>query len=89
LTIENYTLIHIYRIDVTLSVALLQQPSEQGRMTKTGITSLEAILPIMSLHVPDSFKNIAEKTGMFSHVSIEYMTSPCGKPFCEVTLRRI
>jgi len=69
-------------------VALLQQPSEQGQMTQTGVTSLEAILPIMSLHAPDAFMGIADRVGAFSHVSTEHMMSPCGKPFCEVVLRR-
>ena len=69
-------------------VALLQQPSEQGQMTQTGVTSLEAILPIMSLHSPHTFREKADRTGMFCHVSTEDMTSPCGKPFCEVTLQR-
>ena len=68
-------------------VAFLQQPSEQGQMTKTGVTSLEAILPIMSLHAPGTFKDIAYRVGMFSHVSTEHIMSPCGKPFCEVTLQ--
>ena len=69
-------------------VALLQQPSEQGRMTKTGVTSLKAILPIMSLHAPGTFEDIADRVGMFNHVSTEHMMSPCGKPFCEITLQR-
>lgn len=69
-------------------VALLQQPSEQGQMTKTGVTSLEAILPIMSLHAPSTFRDKADRIGMFHHVSTENMMSPCGKPFCEVTLQR-
>ena len=33
-------------------VALLQQQSRQGQITESGVTSLEAILPIMSLHTP-------------------------------------
>jgi len=69
-------------------VALLQQPSEQGQMTKTGVTSLEAILPIMSLHDLRTFRGKADRTGLFRHVSAEEMMSPCGKPFCEVTLQR-
>jgi len=69
-------------------VALLQQPSAQGQMTKTGVTSLEAILPIMSLHAPRAFKDVADRIGMFHHVSTEDMVSSCGKPFCEVTLQR-
>jgi len=71
-----------------LLVALLQQPSEQGQMTKTGVTSLEAVLPIMSLHAPRAFTEEAGRTGMFRRVSTEEMMSPCGKPFCEVTLQR-
>ena len=69
-------------------VALLQQPSQVGRMTDTGVASLEAILPIMSLHSPIAFQETADRIGTFSHVSTEHLTSPCGKPFCEVVLQR-
>ena len=69
-------------------VALLQQQSEQGRMTGSGVTSLEAILPIMSLHTPGAFRDIADQAGVFRHVSTTHITSPCGKPFCEITLQR-
>jgi len=69
-------------------VALLQQPSEQGRMTETGVTSLKSILPIMSLHAPDTFTGIADRVGVFSHVSTEHIMSPCGKSFCEMIIQR-
>ena len=69
-------------------VALLQQQSEQGKMTRSGVTSLEAVLPIMSLHTPGEFSNIAEQSGGLRHVSTKHITSPCEKPFCEVTLQR-
>lgn len=69
-------------------VALLQQQSEQGKMASSGVASLEAVLPIMSLHTPGAFKYIADQNGGFRHVSTTYIASPCGKPFCEVTLQR-
>ena len=69
-------------------VALLQQQSEQGKMASSGVASLEAVLPIMSLHTPGALKDIAGQNGGFRHVSTTYISSPCGKPFCEVTLQR-
>ena len=69
-------------------VALLQQQSEQGQMTRSGVTSLEAILPIMSLYTPSAFRDIANRLGVFKHVSTEHIMSPCGKPFCEITFQR-
>ena len=69
-------------------VALLQQQSEQGKMTSSGVTSLEAVLPIMSLHTPGAFRYIAEQSGGFRHVSTMHIVSPRGKPFFEVTLQR-
>ncbi len=68
-------------------VALLQQQSEQGRMARSGVASLEAILPIMSLHTPSTFTDIADQAGVFRHVSTMHIVSPCGKPFCEITLQ--
>ena len=69
-------------------VALLQQQSEQGKMTSPGVTSIEAVLPIMSLHTLGAFRDIADENGGFRHVSTTHITSPSGKPFCEVTLQR-
>lgn len=69
-------------------IALLQQQSKQGKMTSSGVASLEAVLPIMSLHTPGEFSNIAEQSGGLRHVSTKHITSPCEKPFCEVTLQR-
>ena len=69
-------------------VALLQQQSEQGKMTSSGVASLEAVLPIMSLHTPGEFRDLADLNGGFRHVSTAHITSPCGKPFCEVALQR-
>ncbi len=69
-------------------VALLQQQSEQGKMTSSGVTSLEAVLPIMSLHTPGVFREIAEHAGGFRHVSTAHIVSRRGKPFCEITLQR-
>lgn len=69
-------------------VALLQQQSEQGKMTSSGVASLETVLPIMSLHTPGAFRDIAQQNSAFRHVSTTHITSPCGKPFCEVTLQR-
>lgn len=69
-------------------VALLQQQSEHGKMTSSGVASLEAVLPIMSLHTPGAFRFIAAQNGGFRHVSTTYISSPCGKPFYEVALQR-
>lgn len=69
-------------------VALLQQQSEQGKMASSGVASLEAVLPIMSLHTADEFKKIADQVGGFRRVATAYISTPCGKPFCEVTLQR-
>ena len=69
-------------------VALLQQQSEQGKMTSSGVASLETVLPIMSLHTPGAFRDLADLNGGFRHVSTAHITSPCGKPFCEVALQR-
>ena len=69
-------------------VALLQQQSKQGKMTSSGVASLEAVLPIMSLHTPGEFSNIADQSGGFRHVSTKHIACPCEKPFCEVTLQR-
>lgn len=69
-------------------VALLQQQSEQGKMTSSGMASLEAVLPIMSLYTPGAFTYTAHQNGGFTHVSTMHITSPCGKPFFEVTLQR-
>ena len=69
-------------------VALLQQQSEQGQMTRSGVTSLEAILPIMSLYTPSAFRDIANRLGVFRHVSTEHIMSPCGKPFFEITFQK-
>lgn len=68
-------------------VALLQQQSKQGKITSSGVASLEAVLPIMSLHTPGEFSNIAEQSGGLRHVSTTHITSPGGKPFCEVALQ--
>ncbi|MHC5039746.1 MAG: class I SAM-dependent methyltransferase [Planctomycetota bacterium] len=70
-------------------VALLQQPSKEGQMTNTGVTSLEKILPIMTLHGPEAFLQTADRVGMFTPVSTLLLPSPCGKPFCEITLRKV
>jgi SAM-dependent methyltransferase len=69
-------------------VSLLQQPSEQGQMTRTGVTSLEVILPIMSLHAPEEFRAAADCVGMYRCLSTRHMESPCGKPFCEIVLEK-
>jgi hypothetical protein len=57
-------------------------------MTETGVSSLEVILAIMSLHDPRVFVDRADRTGVFRHMSTREMMSLCGKPFIEVTLRR-
>ena len=69
-------------------VTLLQQPSERGRITTTGVTSLEAILPMMSIHTPGTFRDKADRAGIFNHVSTKRLMSPCEKPFCEVILQK-
>ena len=69
-------------------VALLQQPSEHEQMTNTGVTALELILPIMSLHAPGEFTSMADRVGVYSHVSTLDVESPAGKPFCEIVFER-
>jgi ubiquinone/menaquinone biosynthesis C-methylase UbiE len=67
---------------------LLQQPSEQGHMTSTGVTALEAVVPIMSLRDPAAFVDVADRAASLVPVSTEHLVSPCGKPFCEIILQR-
>ena len=57
-------------------VALLQQQSEQGKITSSGVMSLKAVLTIMSLHMAGEFSNIAEQSGGLRHVSTKYITCP-------------
>ena len=56
-------------------VALLQQQSEHGKMASSGVASLEAVLPIMSLHTPGAFRYIAEQNGRFRHISTMQIAS--------------
>jgi len=67
---------------------LLQQPSEQGHMTNTGVTAMEAIVPIMFLRDPRAFVDVAHRVASLVPVATEDVASPCGKPFREVILQK-
>lgn len=67
---------------------LLQQPSEQGHMTNTGVSAMEAVVPIMTLRDPRAFVDIAYRVASLVPVATEDLVSPCGKPFCEIILQK-
>jgi hypothetical protein len=57
-------------------------------MTNTGVTAMEAVVPIMSLRDPRTFVDVAYRVASLVHVSTEDVASPCGKPFREVILQK-
>ena len=67
---------------------LLQQPSEQGHMTDTGVTAMEAVVPVMTLRDPGAFVDVAYRVASLVPVATEDVVSPCGKPFREIILQK-